>query len=89
MKIDDLVAQKHAKASCVSHVALFSSLRETSNYTKERYDDEIDFIHEPSSYSLERRDALMEDVVEIDSRVDPDWILWSTNPKKSDSLRHK
>jgi hypothetical protein len=54
-----------------SHVALVSSIHETSNcIEEERCDDEIDFIHEPSSCSVEERcDALMEDDVETDSRV--------------------
>jgi hypothetical protein len=56
-----------------SHVALVSSIYETSSCIEEEIcDDEIDFIHETSSCLVEDRcDALMEDDAEIDSRVEP------------------
>jgi hypothetical protein len=58
----------------VSHVALVSSIHETSSNTKEeKCDDDIYFIHEPSICSLEEMcDTLMEDDAETDSKVAAD-----------------
>ena len=55
----------------VSHVALISSIHETSNcIEEERCDDEINFIHECSTCLMEERcEALMEDDVDTDSIV--------------------
>jgi len=80
--ISDLEAREHLGAPrslvrvsvpsrrYVSHIALVSSISETSNCTKERCDDEIGLIHEPSSCLVEERhDALMKDAVETKSII--------------------
>ena len=72
MEIVDPLAQEHVGVSVppMLYLKLVSPIHENLICVEEeRCEDEINFIHEPSSYSLDRYDSLMEDVVSIDSRV--------------------